>query len=223
MPHILVVAATAHEIQPLLEKYSIVHTGEGLLETYINEKDQLSVLITGVGMVNTAYWMGRLSENYYDFVINAGICGSFQPFHPIGDVLRVYEDQLSEMGAEDGPVFLRYNDIQLGGTSLFKDHPGIYELPAVKSLALAKGITVNTVHGHEPSIEKTKLLFQPDVESMEGAAFFSGCRRFSNYVQIRAVSNYVEKRDKSKWNIPLAIQNLNQKLLLIIEQTFYAD
>lgn len=223
MPHILIVSATAQEIQPVLEKYSIIHTGEGLLETYINEKDRLSVLITGVGMVNTAYWMGRISENYYDFAVNAGICGSFQTFHQIGEVLRVYEDQLSEMGAEDGPVFLRYDAIQLGGTSFYKDHPGIYELLAIKSLSLAKGITVNTVHGHEPSIEKTRLLFKPDVESMEGAAFFAGCRRFTNYVQIRAVSNYVQKRDKSKWNIPLAIQQLNQKLLLILEETFYAD
>jgi futalosine hydrolase len=54
---------------------------------------------------------------------------------------------------------------------------------------------------------------------MEGAAFFAGCIDFeADYIQIRAISNYVEKRDKSKWNLPLAIQNLNNELIQLITQ-----
>ena len=54
---------------------------------------------------------------------------------------------------------------------------------------------------------------------MEGAAFFAGCRRFNNYMQIRAVSNRVEKRDKDKWNIPLAIENFGGGLFFLLLQS----
>ena len=52
---------------------------------------------------------------------------------------------------------------------------------------------------------------------MEGAAFFAGCNKADQFMQIRAVSNYVEKRDKSKWNMPLAIKNLNDYLIEFIQ------
>jgi len=222
MPHILLVSATANEIEPVLNRYSVVTAGEGLVESMLNEKDKLSVLITGVGMVNTAWHMGRVSKNYYDFVINAGIAGSFQTFFKPGDVLRITSDELCEMGAEDGPDFLKYDQLQLGGSTFFKEDWNIH-IPSIEALQRAKGITVNKVHGNESSIQATRLLFRPDTESMEGAAFFSGCRRFGNYIQIRAISNLVEKRDKTKWNIPLAIENLNVVLFKALEDLFHVD
>ena len=57
---------------------------------------------------------------------------------------------------------------------------------------------------------------------MEGAAFFAGCKRLDNFTQIRAVSNYVEKRDKSKWNISLAIENLNKTLQKTLQEIYRA-
>ena len=52
---------------------------------------------------------------------------------------------------------------------------------------------------------------------MEGAAFFYVCLQEKiPFLQIRSISNYVEKRNKSNWNIPLAIDNLNVVLLDII-------
>lgn len=222
MPHILLVSATSFEIQPLMETYSIVTTGPGIYETFINERDRLSVLLTGVGMVNTAYQLGRLSEHYYDHVINAGVCGSFKDQYAIGDVVRVFRDELCEMGAEDGDQFIRYSEMGLGGTNIYNEKWAT-NIPSVISLQRVAGITVNKVHGNVANIEKVKQQFKPDVESMEGAAFFSGCQRFREYVQVRAVSNKVEKRDKSKWNMPLAISNLNQRVLLILEELFHED
>jgi nucleoside phosphorylase len=50
----------------------------------------------------------------------------------------------------------------------------------------------------------------PQVESMEGAAFFYACKQMDvPCIQIRVVSNYVEKRNRDNWNIGLAIKNLN--------------
>jgi futalosine hydrolase len=51
----------------------------------------------------------------------------------------------------------------------------------------------------------------PQIESMEGAAFFYACRQLNvPCLQIRAVSNYVEKRNRDNWHIGLAIKNLNK-------------
>jgi futalosine hydrolase len=53
---------------------------------------------------------------------------------------------------------------------------------------------------------------------MEGAAFFAACAGISgNYIQVRTISNYVEKRDKEKWQMPLAIRNLNDFLITFIK------
>jgi len=50
----------------------------------------------------------------------------------------------------------------------------------------------------------------PVTESMEGAAFFYACKQAGvPCLQIRAVSNYVEKRNRDAWQIGLAIKNLN--------------
>jgi len=37
-------------------------------------------------------------------------------------------------------------------------------------------------------------------------------------VQIRSVSNYVEKRNKENWNIPLALKNLQSILIELLEK-----
>jgi futalosine hydrolase len=57
----------------------------------------------------------------------------------------------------------------------------------------------------------------PHVESMEGAAFFYACMiEKIPCAQIRAVSNFIEKRNRDNWNIALAIKNLNETAIEII-------
>ena len=86
-------------------------------------------------------------------------------------------------------------------------------------LPTVKGISVNTVHGTTHSItDFTKQNSTAQVESMEGAAFFYVCLQEKiTCLQIRSISNYVEKRDKSKWKIGLAIENLNSIAIEMIE------
>ncbi len=215
MPKFLIVAATKFEIAPLLERFKItIHNEEGLFMA--DTEPNLSVLITGVGMVNTAYHLGRSSHNLFDHVINMGVCGAFNHSIKIGEVVNVIEDTLSEMGAEDDTLFIKYADMNLGGTNIYHSN-FTTDNAKLNDLKKVKGITVNKVHGNNESIKKISADFNADVESMEGAAFFRACARLSeNYYQIRAVSNYVEKRDKSRWNMPLAINNLNDFVVTLI-------
>ncbi len=213
---ILIVSATKYEIEILLSIFKInVNNETGL---FISNKFPLdiSVLITGVGMVNTAFLMGKYSNHNFDFTINFGVCGAFNRNLKIGEVVNVTNDRLSEMGAEDGENFIKYDELKLGGTNVFECLIKT-ENVTLNNLKKVSGITVNTVHGKDESIKKTTQQFNPDVESMEGAAFFRSCSGLStNHLQIRAISNYVEKRDKSKWNMPLAINNLNETAIKII-------
>lgn len=215
---ILIVSATQFEVNPLLNFLGIAVPSPGINNANMDFEDKdIQVLITGVGMVNTAFMMGRHINSLYDLVINVGVCGAFDKQLDLGQLVHVTTDILSEMGAEDGEEFLTYDQLNLPGQHIFSENFNI-SIPWIDSLKKVKGITVNTVHGNEVTIEKVNQLYQPDVESMEGAAFFAGCvRAGGDFIQIRAISNYVEKRDKSKWQMPLAIKNLNDFLITFIK------
>lgn len=193
---ILVVAATEFEVGNLRSEVG-------------NRKAEVEFLITGVGMVTTAFALGKhLATNQYDLVINLGIAGSFDRNIALGEVVEVTEDHLSELGAEDDEAFLTIETLGFG-ESVYKTDTRISTYAELK-LKQVTAITVNTVHGHDQSIKKLTGRIQPQLESMEGAAFFYACKQAGvPCLQIRAVSNYVEKRNRDNWNIGLAIKKLN--------------
>ena len=80
-----------------------------------------------------------------------------------------------------------------------------------------KAITVNTATGSETTRNRLMKKFNPDIETMEGATFFYiCCREKIPFLALRAISNRVEPRDIKKWNIPLALNNLSEKLMEIL-------
>ena len=99
---ILLVAATQPEIEPLFA----VGSNKLALPT-ANSKLQTHLLIAGVGMVATAFALGRhLAVNHYDLAINLGIAGSFDRNLNLGEVVEITHDSLAELGAEDDADFL---------------------------------------------------------------------------------------------------------------------
>lgn len=214
---ILIVAATRFEVQPLLDQLELLNNvGDNFICGKL-KNSQINILITGVGMVATAYFSGKFLSKDYDWALNIGICGSFNRNLDLGTVVNVYEDCFSELGAEDGNLFLSLDDLKLNGISKVSTIKLPVSNSLIEMLPKVNGITVNTVHGNKNSIEKVVKKFHPIVESMEGAAFMFACENEGiPNLQIRAVSNYVELRNKQTWNIPLAIENLNTKILEII-------
>ncbi len=196
---ILIVAATVEEVQSI---ESLVDSGalDFGLQT-------INFLVTGAGMVATAFAMGKhLVQNQYDLAINLGIAGSFDKGIALGDVVEITEDTLAELGAEDDDDFITIDKLGFG-ESTFR---ATYKLPESFGLEKANAITVNTVHGNDASIKKLSGYIDAQIESMEGAAFFYACKQVGvPSLQIRAVSNYVEKRNRDAWQIGLAIKNLN--------------
>jgi futalosine hydrolase len=222
---VLVVAATEAEVASLVSGLSRVSESGQRLTRYRTATHDIQVLISGVGMVATAAWCSRvLSSAQFDLALNLGVCGSFRRSIVLGSVVHVVSDCLVEMGAEDGNTFLTIQQMKLlgadefpftGGRLVNQSAPplaGLSELPAVG------GITVNTVHGNDGSIARVIEEFNPDVETMEGAAFMYSCLiHHVPFAQVRAVSNVVERRDRATWKLDEAIVSLNAAACRMLE------
>ena len=194
---LLVVAATQKELTSVYSHFNLPQ--QDFIETA-----NFDILITGVGMTATAFSLGQRLDKSYDLVLNVGIAGSFDKNIPLGDLVNVYQDVFAELGAEDHDTFLTIDELGFG-KSTFQSN---YE---IATFTKVKGITVNKVHGNAESIETITKRFDPQVESMEGAAVFYACARLNiPCLQIRSISNYVTPRAKETWEIGLAITNLNE-------------
>jgi futalosine hydrolase len=212
------------EIAPLVAHLKFVSENEHRIKTYTSGKNEIDVLISGVGMIATAAWTTHaLGRKKYDMALNFGVCGSFDKSLEPGRVVHVLTDRIAELGAEDGDNFLSVHELNLLGENEFPFMWGQLvnqTVPAnerILNLLGVNGITVNTSHGNEKSIEKIVKRINPHVESMEGAAFFYSCMiEKIPHAQIRAVSNFIEKRNRDNWNMALAIKNLNERAIEIL-------
>lgn len=224
---ILIVAATSLEIMPLLQEFNATENSEDLnvFKIQLRKRINLDILITGAGINHTAFHLGRiLQKNKYDLAINAGICGSFKKKINLGTTVEVLLETMADFGAENNAQFLTASQLNLYSDSekiITQDfiENNSQPLQVWDALQKVKSITVNTVHGKLESINAIKRRLNPDTESMEGFAFFYACRFFNiPFYQIRTVSNFVEPRNKSNWNIPLAVENLNSILIKAINE-----
>lgn len=181
-------------------------------------RHQVELLTTGVGMVATAARCARaLAAGTVDCALNLGICGSFDPALPPGTVVHVVRDRLAELGVEDGETFRTLAEIGLADESLVVNHapPASVRLAALPAVS---GITVNTVHGHPATINAVVRRWQPQVETMEGAAFMYACALSGvPYAQVRAVSNVVERRNRAAWRVKEAIDALGDEALALLD------
>lgn len=213
--NILIVTATAME----MEAVSQAEAG--------GEVNFLS-LITGPGLMQTAYHLGQfLAGRPVELAINAGIAGSFSAGLKPGTLVQVSREMLADFGAEDGETFLSGFDIGLVRKDNFPFtdgwlvNPYRVSFPGAEPLTAVNGITVNTVHGNEKSIAAVSRRFHPDIETMEGAAFFYACLSAGiPFVEIRAISNYVEGRDKTKWKTREALESLKSYTRQLVYHRF---
>lgn len=219
--NLLIVSATEFEILPLLKYLNENYKNKDNRRFFSNKID-IYILVTGVGTVHTTFALATfLAQKQFDLAINVGIAGAFNRALKIGDVLQVINDRFSDVGVEEANGdFTDIFEMQLCD---WNEPPYINSKlysPILdnKFLPQATSITVNKVHGTAYSIEKIIQKYPADLESMEGAAFFYCCLQHKlDCMQIRSVSNYVEPRNKDNWNIPLAIDNLNQVIIEMIK------
>ena len=210
--NVLLAAATSAEIEitkQFLEK-----------DNFRINKHQVEILITGIGGIAATYNLVKSIERKKPgYIIQAGIAGSFNSETRLGTTVCVCEEIIGDLGAEENNEFrdlfdlglMKENDLPFTGRVL--KNPFVTEQSGL-GLSLVRSISINEITTKKSRIELLRRKFKPEIESMEGAAFHYVCLcEKIPFIQIRSISNYVGERTKEKWNIELAVENLNAKII----------
>jgi futalosine hydrolase len=223
-PALLLVCASQPEAAGLLQKAAFWDFNGVNLYSGRQVFEGVELLITGIGLTNTAFQLGGyLSKKKPKLAIQFGIAGAFDTTkHPMESIVEVTQEAFADLGAQSREGFL---DLHAMGFENFKlgEFPMYNRLinPNASLTALPKvsGITVNTVSGEPMGILHRKQLWNADVESMEGAAFFQSCLLADvRFHELRSISNRVEPRNRAAWKIPGALAALHSALQPIIEK-----
>jgi futalosine hydrolase len=220
---ILIVSATWLEVKLLADELEFIDETSHLLKKFRRNDIEVDILVTGIGTTFTAFHLtNALRDTNYDFVINVGIAGSLTNELNIGEVVTVVSEEFADLGIEKENEFLTLFESGFMDVNDFPFEQGILkasESNGLFDLKKVRGITSNKSHGRASSIAEIKSKFSAQVESMEGAVVLYVCNWLGiNCFQIRAISNFVEPRDSSQWNIPLALEKLNVTVLDVLSK-----
>jgi futalosine hydrolase len=219
---ILIVSATWMEVKLLVDELEKVDEKSHLLMMFQLDGIEIDILITGIGTTFTTFHLtNTLHANNYDTVLNIGLAGSLSSELQIGEVVNVVSEEFADLGIETSDEFLTLFESGFMDVNEFPFENGIVKASnGIDWINLKKvrGITTNKSWGRALSISEIQSKFSAQIESMEGAAVFYTCKWLGvDCYQIRSISNYVEPRDSSKWNIPLALENLKVEVFNIFK------
>lgn len=175
-------------------------------------KHKIYLLETGIGMVNTVYWITKYLHKYkFDLLLNIGICGCIDKKIPLCSVLEIQSETFLELGAEGFKNWIPLHKLKI---TLIKNSKKIlYEKiqnprtassfqKEIKSFARVHSVTVNSVHSNKNSIDKIRKHTNATVENMEGGAvFYVGTQEKIPFLEFRSVSNYMNGRNRKNWKI----------------------
>jgi futalosine hydrolase len=204
---ILLIAATGKEIEP-----------------FTANDPNTDVLITGVGVPNTLYHLQkRLQQINYDLIIQAGIAGTFDHNIQLGKTVIVKQDCFADLGIEEKKNYTPVFKTEFADKDEFPFENGWLINPdknLIRSnLPLVKAITVNKVSDSDLQNQQFIKEFNADIETMEGAALHYVCLQENiAFLQMRSISNHVGERDKTKWKLKEAVENLNTELAALINK-----
>jgi futalosine hydrolase len=208
---ILICAATEGEISPARE--------------WVQSQDiqNISFCITGVGLVAATYALSKaIMDQRPALVIQAGIAGSLDQSLPIGTVRAVRHEIIGDLGVEENGSFRSFISLALQEADKFPFSGGKLsangELISTSELEAEDAVSVNEISTLTTRLEYYKTL-GAKMESMEGAALhYVALMENVPFLQVRAISNMAGERDKSKWNIEVALSNLNDHLIRLIKK-----
>ena len=219
---VLIVSATAFEQQWLRATLE----DENYLESEAFPQEiTTEFLVTGPGMVNTAFGLGKQLNSSFDFFINLGIAGSYSKELVPGQVVEIESENYPELGAEDHDFWIK--PAEMGFPFFLTDEEEEFFLPfknpnAGKSgLPLVSGNTVNTVSGNIGTIQQIIMRYPAEVETMESAAFFQCCLMANlPFIAIRGISNFVEPRNRETWLLKEASLNAQKVVFNTLKTLF---
>ncbi len=237
MDPILVVAATRQELTLAIRSLGArEHGGAGRRPTWLGKVGALPVIlaVTGIGKVNTAAALAALFENFIPrLVINTGCAGAYTAGGlRVGDLavasaeISGDEGVLTPRGWE-GLDLIGIPAVERNGVRYFNEFPlSLHPAEQAVRLATALGIpirrgkfvTVSTCSGTTARGDELASRFDAICENMEGAAMAQVALDYGvDCLEVRGISNMVEDRDLSRWNLPLAVEKAQRFVLKYLE------
>lgn len=184
------------------------------------------LLVTGIGIINAAWALGRLAGKADDIegVVNFGVAGSFDlDLLPLGAAAAVACEIWPEYGlanengidprglgfalgkeSEKTPVWDRINLAPQTAAQAMS-----LELPA--GLSQSASLTVSAVTGAPELGRGLYERYRAGMENMEGFALALGCLHARlPFLEVRTVSNLVGARPPQNWDLKLALLELGR-------------
>lgn len=175
----------------------------------------VTVIAGGVGSAQVAAATARALalDPGYDAVLSVGIGGAFPGKAELGGLLLARRVVAADLGADSPDGFLSVDELGFGSSTL--DAGRVPGLDAVVGTIL----TVNTATGtDERAAELTARHPQAVGEAMEGYGVAASAALFDlPFAEVRAVSNFIGKRDRDAWELGLAFAALTAAAIPIAE------
>ena len=182
---------------------------------------RISVVITGVGLMAATYALTKkITELRPDFLLQAGVAGCLDPSWELGAAVLIQHETVGDLGVTEQGRFRPLSELNLQDPNQFPWKDGRLKNPYSQlhqlGLPVVDGVTVNQVSTESIILDHYRSLGAV-AESMEGAALhYVGLQEQIPFLQVRTFSNLAGERDKSKWKLEAAINNLQQILSELI-------
>jgi len=185
------------------------------------------LLISGIGQLQTAFALQKkILLHRPELVIQAGIAGTGSP-EDLGKTFAIRSEQIADLGVREKSGFRDIFEMGLDKPDRppFQDGKLINPYSRLldwTGLPVMEAITVNEIKSSD--LAGFQRNHTPVVESMEGAALHFVCLMEKiPFLQIRSVSNLIGERDKSRWKLKEARENLHKTLVSLIQKLDKAD
>jgi len=181
------------------------------------EKNGVEILYitTGIGVMATTFSLSKLIyAEKPALIIQVGIAGSFTNELQLNEVVAVNNDCQGDLVVEEDGQLLDLFDLKLNDENMFpfckKKLPNAWIDNLKIDCKKVNAVTVSEITTNSKRINQLQQKYNAAIETMEGAALHYVCLQNDvPFLQIKAISNYVGERNKSKWSIKNALANLS--------------
>ena len=205
-------------------KLLITAATQNEIPLFCSPDNDTDILITGVGIVSTLYHLQkRIRQIDYDMIIQAGFAGRFTAGINLGETVIVAQDTFGDLGAEENNNYKTIFEMGLADKDEFPFSNGwlVNKSDWLDASRYKKvnAVTINKVSDSILLKQQRENTFRPHIETMEGAALHYLCLQENiPFLQIRTITNDVGERDKTKWLLQEAVENLNTGLYGMINK-----
>lgn len=182
------------------------------------EHPQLDKRVCGVGGIALSmYLIPFIEPDAFDLTILAGLAGGIPSDTRLGQVAKVGKDIQGDLGAFENNNFVSFEEMHLVPKNDIRTDYNVVD-DVLEHLEIKHALSVNTIYEDIKLNALRHSKYETDIENMEGAAFQQICEEYeAPYLQLRAISNYIGERDKTKWKIKTALNNLNEEVTKYLE------